>query len=56
VAIHTGIQLDHIFVPSGTFDDKDLGNRVPLIENFVEDRVTWLGEVAAMQILGAKER
>ena len=56
VAIRTGIQPDQIFIPSGTFDDRNLCNQVPLIENFVEERMTWLGQVAERQISGAKKQ
>jgi hypothetical protein len=54
LAIRTDIQPGRVFIPSGTFDDKALRNQVPLLENFVEDRVSWMGEVAENQISGSK--
>ena len=54
LAILTDIQPSRVFIPSGTFDDKALQNEVPLLENFVEDRVSWMGEVAENQISGSK--
>jgi hypothetical protein len=55
VAIHTGLQPGRVFVPSGTFDDRSLQNQVPISENFVEDRVAWIGQVTAKQMSGTKK-
>ena len=52
VAIQTALQPGRIFVPAGLLDDKALQDMVPMSENFVEERVGWMGQVAAKEMPG----